>query len=181
MTEKKLSVREISSEDIGFIIDYWLNAEHAFLKSLGVDVSKIPSKKKWEVLLSQQLNTPYEEKKSYCIIWQLNGKPIGHSNINKIIFGQEAFMHLHIWNSEVRKMGLGTQLVKMSLPYFFKNMNLKKLYCEPYALNPAPNNTLKKVGFEFVKEYITIPGFLNFEQKVNLWQLSYDKFKEVLD
>ncbi len=88
-------------------------------------------------------------------------------------------MHLHIWNSEVRKMGLGTQLVKMSLPYFFKNMNLKKLYCEPYALNPAPNNTLKKVGFEFVKEYITIPGFLNFEQQVNLWELTYDKFKEV--
>ncbi len=87
MPGKKLSVREICRDDIALIIDYWLNAEHAFLKSLGVDVSKIPSKKKWEVLLSQQLNTPYEEKKSYCIIWQLNGKPIGHSNINKIIFG----------------------------------------------------------------------------------------------
>ena len=56
-------------------------------------------------------------------------------------------------------------------------MNLKILYCEPYSLNPAPNHTLKKIGFEFVKENITIPGFLNFEQKVNLWKLTCEKFK----
>ena len=86
-------------------------------------------------------------------------------------------MHLHLWKKDIRKSGLGTELVKMTLPYFFNNMNLKILYCEPYSLNPAPNNALKKVGFEFVKENITIPGFLNFEQKVNLWKLTCEKFK----
>jgi hypothetical protein len=32
------------------------------------------------------------------------------------------------------------------------------------------------VGFEFIKEYITIPGFLNFEQPVRLWQLTLERF-----
>jgi RimJ/RimL family protein N-acetyltransferase len=172
-----LSIREIQKEDIDFIIRYWLKSDNAHLTGMGVDLTKIPREEDFREMLSAQLTQPYQEKQSYCIIWQAEGKPIGHSNINKIIFGEEAYMHLHLWNSDVRKKGMGTQLVKMTLPYFFKNMGLKKLYCEPYALNPAPNNTLKKIGFDFVKEHITIPGSLNFEQPVKLWELSLEKFK----
>jgi RimJ/RimL family protein N-acetyltransferase len=64
----------------------------------------------------------------------------------------------------------------MTLPYFFQNFELKNLYCEPYALNPAPNKTLKKIGFQFVKQYVTIPGSLNFEQEVNRWELKFEDF-----
>jgi len=86
-------------------------------------------------------------------------------------------MHLHLWNKDVRKKGYGTRFVKLSLPYFFGNYQLKKLFCEPYALNPAPNKTLEKAGFEFIKEYTTIPGFINFEQPVCLWEMRFEKFK----
>ena len=85
-------------------------------------------------------------------------------------------MHLHIWENGARKKGMGTALVKLGLPFFFKNLKLKKIYCEPYALNPAPNKVLEKAGFEFLKTYITTPGFLNFEQAVNLWQFTYERF-----
>jgi RimJ/RimL family protein N-acetyltransferase len=72
---------------------------------------------------------------------------------------------------------MGTALVNMSLPFFFDNLQLKKIYSEPYALNPAPHQVLEKTGFSFVKEYITIPGFLNYEQPVNLWELTYKQYK----
>jgi RimJ/RimL family protein N-acetyltransferase len=181
MLQNNLSVREIQKEDIDPLIHYWLNAELSFLESMGVDISKMQSQDKWEEMLTEQLNQSYNEKKYYCLIWLLDGKAIGHSNVNKIIFGQEAFMHLHIWENGIRKKGIGRALVKMSLPLFFKNMELKKIYCEPYALNPAPNKVLEKVGFEFVKSYITTPGWLNFEQPVNLWELSYEKYKSVAE
>lgn len=174
-----LSVREIQEDDIDFIIRYWLKSDDAHLVGMGVDLAKVPSEEDWRKMLPTQLSQTYKEKQSYCIIWQADGKPIGHSNINKIIFGEEAYMHLHLWNSDGRKKGMGTQLVKMTLPYFFKNMELKKLYCEPYALNPAPNKTLEKVGFDFVKEHITIPGSFNFEQPAKLWELSLEKFKKL--
>jgi RimJ/RimL family protein N-acetyltransferase len=146
---------------------------------MGVDLAKIPNEEDLRKMLSAQLTQPYEEKQSYCIIWQLDDKPIGHSNINKIIFGEEAHMHLHLWKPDLRKKGMGTELVKLTIPYFFKNMKLKKLYCEPYALNPAPNKTLEKIGFDFVKEHITIPGYLNFEQPVKLWVMSLEKFNSL--
>lgn len=88
-------------------------------------------------------------------------------------------MHLHIWNADVRKKGMGTELVKKTLLYFFRNLKLKRLFCEPNAFNIAPNKTLEKSGFIFVKNYVTIPGWLNFEQPVNLWELTYDDFKEI--
>jgi RimJ/RimL family protein N-acetyltransferase len=173
MKKKLLSVREIQKSDIESITQYWLAADPAFLSGMGVDLSKMPSKEEWVAMLSEQLTKSCPEKKSYCTIWLADNKAIGHCNVNKIKFAEEAYMHLHMWNSGLRKKGMGTELVKMSLSYFFKNLELKKIYSEPYALNPAPNKTLEKAGFAFVKEFITIPGFLNFEQPVNLWELTY--------
>jgi RimJ/RimL family protein N-acetyltransferase len=172
-----LSVREINKDDIDLITQYWTTADDKFLVNMGVDLNKMPAKEFWCQMLSEQLSQSYEEKKSYCIIWQVNGKAIGHSNVNKIIFGEEASMHLHIWNAEFRKSGYGTEFIKMTIPWFFQNLRLRNLYCEPYTSNPAPNKTLEKAGFEFVRNYITTPGFLNFEQEVSRWQMTYEKFK----
>ena len=174
-----LSVREIQKSDIDLLVSYWLESDEAHHAGMGVDPTKIPDEKTWRLMLSKQLNQPYKEKLSYCIIWEVDGKAMGHCNINPVVFGEEAFIHLHLWKSDVRKKGIGTELVKMTLPYFFNNMQLKKIYCEPYALNPAPNNTLPKLGFEFVKEYTTIPGAINFEQPVRRWELSLEKFQKM--
>lgn len=174
-----ISVREIQEQDIELIAQYWLGSDESFLINMGVDVTKIPSGIIFTNMLSEQLHQAYIEKKSYCVIWEVDGRQVGHSNVNKIIFGQEAFMHLHIWIREIRRKGYGEAFIKKTLPYFFDNLNLNKLYCEPYALNAAPNNTLKKVGFEFIKQYITIPGYLNFEQPVNLWELTNEKFRQI--
>jgi RimJ/RimL family protein N-acetyltransferase len=172
------AVREIQKRDIELITGYWLNAEPAFLTGMGVDLNKMPSMEEWITILSEQLEQPYPQKKSYCIIWLVDNKAIGHCNVNKIKFGEEAYMHLHVWNRAFRKKGMGTELVKMSLSYFFENLELKKIYSEPYALNPAPNKVLAKAGFTFVRKYITIPGLLNFEQPVNLWELTFKQYKK---
>ena len=111
------------------------------------------------------------KKKGYAVIWEVNGKSIGHSNLNPVEYGDHGYMHLHIWQPEYRKSGYGTELIKLTLPYFFNNMQIEKIYCQPYALNGAPNKTLDKAGFKFVKEYITTPGSITFEQPVNLWEI----------
>jgi RimJ/RimL family protein N-acetyltransferase len=176
-----LSVREIRTSDIDLITDYWLNADAAFLTGMGVELSKMPSREEWTNMLREQILLPYTEKKSYCIIWEIDNIPVGHSNINKIKFGEEAYMHLHLWRTAERKKGTGTAFVKMTIPYFFKNFDLNYLYCEPYALNPAPNKTLEKIGFEFVRECVTTPGWLNFEQNVKLWRLGKEDFLRKLN
>jgi RimJ/RimL family protein N-acetyltransferase len=174
-----LSVRELTQADIPLLLDYWFTADKDFLTGMGVDISKMRTQDQFKEMLHHQLSIPIDQKKSYCIIWLLNQEPIGHSNTNPTIYGAEAKMHLHLWHSLERKKGIGTELVKLTLPYFFNNLKLQTLWCEPYALNPAPNRTLEKAGFEFVKEYVTIPGFINFEQPVKQWKLSREQFKRL--
>jgi len=173
-----ISVREMKIIDIDLIADYWLKSDSAFLRSMGADFNKLPTRTELRKMLAEQINLPIKDKKSYALIWELDKKQIGHSNVNKIIYGENATMHLHLWWSDNRKKGIGTELVKKSLPYFFKKLKLKKLVCEPYALNPAPNKTLEKVGFDFVKRYKTIPGTINFEQEVNRWELTKENYEK---
>lgn len=176
-SQNHLSIREIEEVDFENIIDYFLKADKNFLLGMGVDPSKLPEKEKWLDLLLQDYQEPFEKKKFCYVIWLQNKIPIGHSNINKIIFGEEAYMHLHIWDTGRRQKGIGFECMKMSLPFYFEKCKLRRLYCEPSAFNPAPNRTLQKLGFEFIKQYETVPGWINLYLTVNSWCLNFEKYQ----
>ncbi|GGK67911.1 GNAT family N-acetyltransferase [Rufibacter glacialis] len=173
----KLSLRQLQPADITTITHYWLTSDAAFLEGMGVDLTKLPSPEEWSQMLTEQINTPLAQKQSYCLIWEVDGNAVGHSNVNKIVWGEEAYLHLHLWFPEGRKSGFGTELLKRTLPHFFLDLHLQRIYCEPYALNPAPNKTLEKVGFHLEKEYITTPGWINFEQPVKRWVMHRVQFE----
>ena len=179
MPANQYQVREIQHSDTEPLCDYWFGADPEFLAGMGVDPAKMPKRDEWKQMLNDQISQPYEEKQSYCIIWLLNDEPVGHSNVNRIIYGEEAYMHLHIWKEDNRIKGMGVKFIQMTLPCFFVKMKLKKICCEPYALNPAPYKVLEKAGFEFIKEYVTVPGWINFEQPVKHWELDLERFKEL--
>ena len=166
-----LTVREITQKDIPLITGYWFDSDKDYLKAMGVDRRKMPSRQDFIDMLSMQLATPYHKKKSYAVIWLVDDVPIGHSNLNPVEYGSHAYMHIHIWRSEFRKRGFGLKLIQLTLPYFFNNLELNKILCEPYSKNPSPNKALDKAGFKFIKEYVTTPGAITFEQSVNLWEL----------
>lgn len=171
----QLSVRELELIDIEKIVDYFVKSDADFLKGMGADKSKLPIRKEWISKLKSEFKKPNKEKEFYYIIWMINNEPIGHSNINKIDFGNSATMHLHLWKNERRKKGLGLDFLRQTIPYYFKNFELDTLICEPYSENIAPNNVLKKLGFEFVREYETTPGWINFYQTVNRYELKREQ------
>lgn len=177
MKELRTKTRELSHFDVHLILAYWYTSDEVYLRSLGADINKLPPKKAMEEMLQMQLISDYSDKSSYAIIWELDDIPIGHCNVNQIKFGKSAFMHLHLWDDAHREKGIGSKLVLQSLPYFFENLKLDVLYCEPYALNPAPNKTLQKVGFEFEMKHISTPGSINFEQEVNRWKLTKAQYE----
>ncbi len=173
----KLSVRELRESDIELIANYWTRSDPSHLIGMGVDLTKVPSRSDLIAALCAQLSLPLEGRQSYCTIWQMDSIPLGHCNVNKIRFGRDAFLHLHIWHPDRRRRGLGAVLVRQSLWYFFDRLALQDVYCEPFALNPAPNAVLAKAGFAFVKQYTTVPGAINFEQPVNRWHMSRSAFE----
>jgi len=169
----------MTESDIPLVAGYFVSAGVEFLEAMGVDKSKMPSRNQWNEKLTQEFNKPIGEKEFYYIIWLLDEKPIGHSNINKIEFGESATMHIHLWYDEHRRKNLGSLFILKTIPYYFNNFNLKKIISEPYAFNPAPNFLLKKTGFTFIKTYETVPGWLNFHQSVNHYELTKPAFEKM--
>jgi len=173
-----LTVREAIDKDIDLIVAYWTESEPGFLIDMGVDLAKLPTQEQFTQMLTHQWSLPLHEKQAYALIWYEDDMPIGHCNVNSINYGKSAYMHLHLWKSGSRRRGVGTELVQKSIRMFFEKLELDTLYCQPKTDNIAPNKTLAKLGFEFMKTHTTVPGSINYEQEVNLWQLTKKVAKE---
>src|ERR1041385_7108208 len=124
------------------MIDYFLTADDAALAAMGVDRSRFPSREEWLAAVVLDHARPREQKERGYLAWVYDGVVIGHSSINKIRFGEDAFIHLHLWERVRRRGGLGTVFFRLSAESFSRDFKLRRLYCEPYADNPAPNHVL---------------------------------------
>ena len=169
-------IRELAFDDIAQVVGYFWDAPPEFLEGMGVDPGKLPARAEWERIIREDLARPLEARQLYYLVWENDGVPVGHSNINKIVFGREAYMHLHLWQTGARRCGHGTHFIRQSIDRYFERFRLADLFCEPYALNPAPNRVLAKAGFEHVRTYETTPGWINFPQTVNRWVLTREKW-----
>lgn len=176
-----LSAREWQVDDLPLIDRYWTENDPAHMLHMGVDLEKLPAKGEIAEMLKGQMALPMDKRRSYATIWTLEGNAIGHCNLGPFEYGKTGFMHLHLWDPSIRQKGMGTQLIRLSLPFFFENAKLQTLYSQPYALNPAPHRALEKAGFQFVKNYVTIPGSLNFEQEVRLWKMEREDYHQLVN
>jgi RimJ/RimL family protein N-acetyltransferase len=166
-----VSVREMALSEVGFRIRYFHDASDDYLLALGVDRELLPTPEAWQSFHERDYGRPLTEREHYSLLWELDGEAIGFSSLDHIDFGDQAFMHLHIIEPSRRRRGLGTNFVQLSASRYFEVFALKHLYCEPNALNAAPNRTLQRAGFTYLFSHETIPGPINFRQVTTRWVL----------
>jgi RimJ/RimL family protein N-acetyltransferase len=164
-----ITVRPMTLQETANIIAYFHSATPEHLETMGVDPSRLPAVPQWQRFYDLLFGQPLEQRTSFLVSWLDDDKFIGFSTADKIIFGQQANMHLHVTAPSLRQQGTGTDCVKQSVELYFQTLQLKQLFCEPHAFNVAPNRTLQKAGFKYVKTHMTVPGPLNFHQAVNRW------------
>jgi RimJ/RimL family protein N-acetyltransferase len=169
---EEIEVRPFSNrQEYELMLDYFYKADDIFLCGMGVDRLKLPQRDEWLNNLLADHEKRDEEKDRFYLVWIFRGERVGHSSINKIVPGAEAYIHLPLWNSKLRRAGLGTEFLRKSAKFYFERFNLKILVCEPWAGNPAPNRVLQKLGFTFVRRYVTTPVVIAYEQEVNRYEL----------
>jgi RimJ/RimL family protein N-acetyltransferase len=165
------TVREMTLSEVDLRIDYFHNATDDHLRVLGVDRALLPSRDSWQAFYEADYARPIAERLNYTLAWELAGRIVGFSSTDNITFGEQAFMHLHIIESGDRRVGMGTEFVRLSAVQYFRVLTLQRLYCQPNAFNVAPNRTLQRAGFryEFTREMQPSP--INFPQPITRWIL----------
>lgn len=166
-----LSVREMRLSEVGIRSRYFHEASDEYLLALGVDRALLPEPEAWQSFHERDYARPLTERENYASVWELDGQAVGFSALDHIVFGKEAFMHLHIVEQSWRRRRLGANFVRQSASKYFEVFALKHLYCEPNALNVAPNRTLQRAGFTYLFSHETVPGPINFRQVTTRWVL----------
>jgi RimJ/RimL family protein N-acetyltransferase len=167
----ELTVREMMVDETDFIIDYFHRSTPEHLELLCVDPTRLPSTDAWRDRYRRQYGLRIEQRATLLLIWLIDDRPYGFSTSDKIVFGDHAFMHLHIVDPEGRRRGVGVECVRQSVEIYFERLTLKSLFCEPNAFNVAPNRTLQAAGFRYIKTHMTVPGPLNYHQAVTRWAI----------
>ena len=164
-----LTVREMMSSEVNIIIQYFQDSTPEHLEILGVDPSRLPPAQSWRERLQRECTLSIEQRAMMLVIWLSDDQPVGFSTSDKIRYGEQAHMHLHVTEPERRHQGTGVECVRRSADIYFERLKLKWLFCEPNAFNVPPNRTLQKAGFKYLKTHMTVPGPLNFRQAVTRW------------
>jgi RimJ/RimL family protein N-acetyltransferase len=170
-TPSSLTVREMELAEVAIRIDYFHDSTDDHLHTLGVDRAKLPSRAEWHEFYELDYARPIRERVNYSLIWELAEEIVGFSSVDQITFGTDAYMHLHILNPTRRHAGMGTQFVRESAAIYFRVLELRRLFCQPNAFNVAPNRTLQRAVFQYVRTYDTTPSPVNFPQAVTQWML----------
>ncbi|HVB94721.1 MAG TPA: GNAT family protein [Acidimicrobiales bacterium] len=172
-SEAKLAVREMPLAEVDLRINYFHHSSDEHLRTLGVDRARLPTPEAWRSLYEEDYARPIEERESYSVVWELDGRIVGFSSTDHIVFGTEAFMHLHILEPTRRQKGLGAEFVRMSAETYFRVLELQRLYCEPNAFNTAPNRALQRAGFRYLFTHQAQPSPINFMQVTTRWVMDH--------
>jgi RimJ/RimL family protein N-acetyltransferase len=164
-----LRVREMRPEEAVLVIEYFHSATPEYLELLGVDPTRLPSRQAWAERFQNLFSTPIERRHAYFVIWLLEERSIGFSMCDKISYGEQANMHLHVLSADYRQRGIGATCVRQSVKIYFEVLKIKTLFCEPNALNVGPNRTVQKAGFKYLKTHWTVPGPFNYHHAVTRW------------
>lgn len=167
-----LSVREMAESEVDLIIDYFHGATADHLELIGVDPRRLPRREAWRAYYALVFQQPLQQRETLLLTWLVDDRPVGFSSADKITFGDHAHMHLHVTAQGDRRRGIGVEAARRSVDLYFEQLRLKRLFCEPYAFNAAPNRTLRSAGFRYLTTRVTVPGPLNFRQPVARWVIT---------
>jgi RimJ/RimL family protein N-acetyltransferase len=169
MTAPKPEVREMQLDEVDLRINYFHHSSDDYLRRLGVARDRLWTPEAWWSFYQEDYARPLRDRENYSVVWELDGRTVGFSSADRIVFGQEAFLHLHMVEPELRRKGLGAEFVAMSAERYFRALELEQLFSEPNAFNTAPNRTLQRAGFRYLFTHEAQPGPMNFLQVTNRW------------
>ncbi len=107
-----LVIREMALDEVGLIIDYFHGSPPEHLETLGVDPTRLPTRQAWRVRYVEGYDKAIQDRSTLLVIWMLDGVGIGFSAADKIVYGDEANMHLHVVDAQRRGSGIGSACVR---------------------------------------------------------------------
>ena len=146
-----------------------------------VDKTQLPSSSDLNARLTKLLDTPLPDRASDPLIWEVDSKAVGLTNLNAIERGKQADIHLHLFDPHSRGKGLGRRLFMMSVQKYFQRHGLAKIVCQPASANPGPTGLMRALEIPVARTYLTKPSMICFEHEVNRYEINQAIVNRILN
>lgn len=167
-----LAVREMTLDDVDLRIDYFLAADPEFLRWMGVDPALLPSRAQWWQQYADDQALPRAERRLLGLVLELDGRPVGFSNLGLLDDEPSALVHFHLVDPALRSRGLGTMYLRLATRSYFAGLAFEHLYYEPNAFNTPSNRLAQAAGYHFLYTHLTTPGPIHLvDQSMTRWQI----------
>jgi hypothetical protein len=166
-----LTVRPMTFEDFGGIINYFCGNPPDYYDRLGIDPEKVPSADDYRKTLEAFIDLPANGASAFYSIWVLNGEAVGHSSLKDILYGKSGSQHLHLWKPLERGKGYGGIFFCLSTIDFYERFQLKQIICEPKSSNPLPNRMLQKIGFPLIRTHVAASSEISQVCELNTYRI----------
>jgi RimJ/RimL family protein N-acetyltransferase len=149
-----VSVRDLTEEDIPYILDYWFHSPPGFIESMGVDPSKLLPEPEFKKFLLEKIraNRELPASKLNVQIILYEQRPIGFHTLGPLEENESAVFHAHIWNPEYRRRGIGMFSYPAACRVFFKRFNLKRILFKTPLQNTGAIRVKEKLGIHCIGE-----------------------------
>jgi len=143
---RQLVLRDLEERDVPALVSYWFDGPPGFLRAIGVDPQKDPSREEMAQRLRASLAPPGALERAYFVA-DLGERPVAYTNLN-FRSSRLAYAHVHVLDAALRHQGLASALFARTFAVFFERLPLDEIVMETSPENVAVNRQLQGLGLE---------------------------------
>jgi RimJ/RimL family protein N-acetyltransferase len=166
-----IRLRDLQEEDIPALVSYWADSSPEYIRSIGADPRKVPSRDQLQTTYRSALpeNGPGRSR-IVLIAESIKGNLIGYTNLS-IKSAEESYAHVHILDPAYRSRGVAQALFPRAMRQFFRLVPIRKILMQTSPENQRVNRFLQAVGLTPERVHIENPDGMARPGEFNVYTL----------
>ena len=172
-----ISIRDLTEEDIPFILNYWFHSPPGFIEAMGVDTAKLPSEADMAKSLEEKcrINRTLPASKTNALVVSYANQPIGLHTLFPFTQGDSGIFHAHLWKSEMRGRGLALHSYPRACQIFIQRFDLKRILFKTPIQNKGAIRVKEKLGIRSIGEETIGFGIIRDGTRAKVFELSKEE------
>lgn len=178
---QRISIRDLSEEDIPLVLNYWFRSPPGFIESMGVDLAKLPDEEEMEKTLRERARAHATSSPSKLNVLMIlhDGQPIGCHTLNPIQEGDHGVFHAHIFRADMRGRGVGMHSYPKACRVFMDRFDLPRILFKTPKQNVGAIRVKEKLGIRRIGEEAVSLGVIKDGTLAVVFELKREELEQL--
>ncbi len=167
---RKVWIRDIEERDVEPLVQYWHHSPPAFLKSLGVDLSKLKTPEETRRRFQESIPRGAAPRSCVSYIVESEKTLIAYTNLNVHAL-DEAYAHFHVLAASVRARAVCYVLFPKGMQIFFDTVPVNKIFFQTSPENQNVKRMLESFGLKCHQMCVDAPDGMARPGLFNVYEI----------